>query len=114
MNIEEFRNHCLSLKGVTEKMPFEKANNDYDRNLLVFSIGDKWFCFVNIEMFDFCNLKSALFVGAAALQTEYDAACRVLEAYVFFTSGVKYLQKSSNIQKISIKFVSVIGVGICL
>lgn len=72
MSIEEFRNHCLSLKGVTEKMPFEKANDDYDRNLLVFSIGDKWFCFVNIEVFDFCNLKSAPDVSAA-LQTEYDA-----------------------------------------
>lgn len=72
MNIEEFRNHCLSLKGVTEKMPFEKANNDYDRNLLVFSIGDKWFCFVNIEVFDFCNLKSAPDVSVA-LQAEYDA-----------------------------------------
>ena len=33
---------------------------------------------------------------------------------MFFNSGVKYLQKSSNIQNISIKFVSVIGVGICL
>lgn len=59
-------------KVITEKMPFEKANNHYDRSLLVFSIGDKWFCFVNIEVFDFCNLKSALDVSAA-LQTEYDA-----------------------------------------
>lgn len=72
MNIEEFRQHCLSLNGVTEKMPFDKANNDYDRNLLVFSIGDKWFCFVNIEVFDFCNLKSAPDVSAD-LQAEYEA-----------------------------------------
>ena len=33
---------------------------------------------------------------------------------MFFNSVVKYLQKSSNIQNISIKFVSVIGVGIYL
>lgn len=58
MNIEDFRKYCLSLNGVTEKMPFGKATSEYDRNLLVFSIGDKWFCLVNIEVFDFCVIKS--------------------------------------------------------
>lgn len=72
MNIEDFRNHCLSLKGVTEKMPFAKAAGEYDRNLLVFSVGDKWFCFVNVDVFDFCNLKSSPDVSAE-LQTEYAA-----------------------------------------
>lgn len=57
MNIEDFRSYCLSLKGVHEKMPFEKAASEYDRNLLVFCVADKWFCFVNIDVFDFCNLK---------------------------------------------------------
>lgn len=38
-------------------MPFVKAASEYDRNLLVFYIVDKWFCFVNIDVFDFCNLK---------------------------------------------------------
>lgn len=57
MNIEEFRTYCLSFKGVHEKMPFEKATSDYDRNLLVFCVADKWFCFVNIDVFDFCNIK---------------------------------------------------------
>ena len=47
-------------------------NYDYDRNLLVFSIGDKWFCFVNIEVFDFCDLKSAPDVSAD-LQAEFEA-----------------------------------------
>ena len=41
MNIEDFRTYCLSLKGVTEKMPFGKAASEYDRNLLVFSVLDK-------------------------------------------------------------------------
>lgn len=59
MNIEDFRAYCLSLKGVTEKMPFGKATSAYDRNLLVFSVLDKWFCFVNVDVFDFCNLKCA-------------------------------------------------------
>ena len=72
MNIETFRNHCLSLKGVTEKMPFNKATSPYDRNLLVFSINNKWFCFVNIEVFDFCNLKSSPEISAQ-LQEEFDA-----------------------------------------
>ncbi len=57
MNIEDFRNYCLSFRGVQEKMPFEKATSPYDRNLLVFCVVDKWFCFVNIEVFDFCNIK---------------------------------------------------------
>lgn len=57
MNIEEFRTYCLSFKGVHDKMPFEKATSEYDRNLLVFYVLDKWFCFVNIDVFDFCNIK---------------------------------------------------------
>lgn len=38
-------------------MPSEKASSEYDRNLLVFCVRDKWFCFVNIDVFDFCDLK---------------------------------------------------------
>lgn len=60
MNIEDFRTYCLSFRGVHEKMPFEKAASEYDRNLLVFCIADKWFCFVNIDVFDFCDLKCPL------------------------------------------------------
>lgn len=57
MNIEDFRTYCLSLPGVQEKMPFGKAASAYDRDLLVFSVADKWFCFVNIEEFDVCCIK---------------------------------------------------------
>lgn len=57
MNIEDFRTYCLSFKGVHDKMPFEKAASEYDRNLLVFYVAGKWFCFVNIDVFDFCNIK---------------------------------------------------------
>lgn len=57
MNIEDFRKYCLSFRRVHEKMPFDKATSEYDRNLLVFCVADKWFCFVNIDVFDFCNLK---------------------------------------------------------
>ncbi|MCM1151255.1 MAG: MmcQ/YjbR family DNA-binding protein [Alistipes sp.] len=57
MNIEDFRAWCLSMEGASEKMPFGKAASDYDRNLLVFEVAGKWFCFVNIDLFDFCNIK---------------------------------------------------------
>jgi predicted DNA-binding protein (MmcQ/YjbR family) len=57
MNIESFRDYCLSLTGAHDNLPFQKANTEYDRNILVFSVIDKWFCFVNVDNFDFCNLK---------------------------------------------------------
>lgn len=57
MDLETFRNHCLSLKQANEKMPFDKAKADYDKNLLVFSVFDKWFCFFNVDAFDFCDIK---------------------------------------------------------
>lgn len=50
MNIEEFREFCLSFKGATEKMPF-------DRTTLVFYVGGKMFCLTDIEDFEFINLK---------------------------------------------------------
>lgn len=57
MNIEDFRKYCLSFKGAHDKMPFGKAGSEYDKNLLVFSVMDKWFCFVNVDEFDFCDIK---------------------------------------------------------
>ena len=49
-NIEDFRNYCLSFKGVTEKFPF-------DETTLVFYVMGKMFCLVDINDFDYCNLK---------------------------------------------------------
>ena len=57
MNIEEFRNYCLSLEGVREKMPFTGVKDKYSRDVLCFYVADKWFCFVNIEVFDLCCIK---------------------------------------------------------
>ena len=48
MNVEEFREYCLSLKGVEEKMPFVNVADRYSRDVLCFYVGDKWFCFVNV------------------------------------------------------------------
>lgn len=57
MNIEEFREYCLSFEGVHDDFPFGKATSEYDRNLLVFYAGDKWFCFVNAVEFDCCTVR---------------------------------------------------------
>lgn len=57
MNIEEFREYCLSFRGVSERMPFPNVSDAYSREVLCFYVFDKWFCFVNIEIFDFCCLK---------------------------------------------------------
>lgn len=51
MNIEEIREYCLSLKGVTEEFPF-------DKNTLVFKVGGKMFCLTNLEGDLSINLKN--------------------------------------------------------
>ncbi|MDQ0639938.1 putative DNA-binding protein (MmcQ/YjbR family) [Pedobacter sp. W3I1] len=57
MNAETLREYCLSFEGVTDKMAFTKASAEYDRNLLAFYVKEKWFCFFNVDEFDFCTLK---------------------------------------------------------
>lgn len=71
MNIEEFREYCLSFRGACDKMPFGRATSEYDRNLLVFCVLDKWFCLVNIDVFDFCIIKGAP-DDIGELQARYD------------------------------------------
>lgn len=51
MNIEEFREYCIQKKGVTEAFPF-------DKNTLVFKVMGKMFALIDVEAFDFVNLKS--------------------------------------------------------
>ncbi len=50
MNIESFRSHCLSKKGVTEDFPF-------DENTLVFKVMGKIFALTDLESFQSINLK---------------------------------------------------------
>ena len=50
MNIEEFRDYCLSKKGVTEETPF-------DVDTLVFKVMGKMFALTGITAFDKINLK---------------------------------------------------------
>ncbi|MBN2662437.1 MAG: MmcQ/YjbR family DNA-binding protein [Bacteroidales bacterium] len=50
MNIEDYRNFCLSFKGVSEHLPFNETT-------LVFKIMGKMFALVDIDIYDFVNLK---------------------------------------------------------
>ena len=43
MDIEEFREYCLSIKGTTESLPFR------GHNILVFKVMDKMFCYIPLE-----------------------------------------------------------------
>ena len=50
MNIEEYRNYCISKKGVSESFPF-------DETTLVFKVMGKMFALAGIEEFSYINLK---------------------------------------------------------
>lgn len=50
MNIEDFREYCLSKPAVTEAFPF-------DENVLVFKVGGKIFSLCDINSFSSINLK---------------------------------------------------------
>jgi len=65
MNIEEFRDFCLSLKATTEDMPF-------DENVLVFKVKGKIFALTNINNFSSINLKCDP-EKAISLREEYQA-----------------------------------------
>ena len=51
-------------------MPFPNVPDQYSRDVLCFYVADKWFCFVNIEIFDFCCIKCNP-DESVELQTEY-------------------------------------------
>lgn len=50
MDIEQFRNFCLSLEDVTEEFPFGP-------NTLVYKVKGKMFALTDLEMFESVNLK---------------------------------------------------------
>lgn len=53
MNIEDFRNYCLSLPQAKENSPWTEPQY---QNLITFTVADKWFCLLDIEN-KFCDLK---------------------------------------------------------
>lgn len=56
MDIEAFRDYCLSLPGSYEKMPFEHFFKG-KHSFLAFYVGGKMFCFFDLEAADRCTLK---------------------------------------------------------
>lgn len=50
MNIEQFREYCLKMNAVTEDFPF-------DNTTLVFRVGNKIFALMNVDHFEYVNLK---------------------------------------------------------
>lgn len=52
MNIEDYRNYCLSKKGVTESIPFSKLPN-----VLVFKVRNKMFTATDITSFASFSIK---------------------------------------------------------
>lgn len=54
MNVEAFRDFCLSLSQVQENSPW---TNPLYRNLITFTIGGKWFCLFDPDK-KFIDIKS--------------------------------------------------------
>lgn len=81
MNIEEFREFCLSLPDVTEKMPFGAFR--WAKDILAFYTKGKMFCFFDISKFDKCTIKYDPMV-IDELKANYNAVD------VPFNSSLKY------------------------
>ena len=56
MNIEEYREYCLSVKGATECMPF-------DEHTLVFKVMDKMFTFATLRPKEYLGRSSVGYGG---------------------------------------------------
>ncbi len=56
MNVEEFRDFCLSFPDTQEGMPFEGFFKN-SRSILVFYVGKKMFCLFDLNKFDRCTIK---------------------------------------------------------
>jgi predicted DNA-binding protein (MmcQ/YjbR family) len=65
MNLEQFREYCIQMPHVTEHFPF-------DNETLVFKVSGKIFALVNINNFQFVNLKCDP-ERSTELREKYDA-----------------------------------------
>lgn len=57
MDVESFRNFCLSFDGVEEKTPFGKFAARYD-SILVFYVCGHMFCMIDLEDFSYAVVKN--------------------------------------------------------
>lgn len=78
MNIEDYRNYCLSKAGVTEEFPF-------DNNTLVFKVMNKMFALADVDLFESINLKC-----------DPENAIRLREKYPAVTAGYHMNKKHWN------------------
>lgn len=72
MNIEELREYCLSMEGVTEKTPFGKFARRFD-SILVFYVLDHMFCMTDMDCFISVTVKSTP-DEVEGLHSAYDSA----------------------------------------
>lgn len=70
MDAEEFRQYCLSLGEVSEKMPFGRFSERYD-SILAFYVRGHMFCFVDVDDFTYVNVKVSAEKKDELFQTRY-------------------------------------------
>ena len=73
MNVEEFRDYCLSLPDVTEATPFEKFSRG-KYTILVFYINSHMFCYFKIDEFSNITIKCDP-TKIVELKEMYQAVC---------------------------------------
>ncbi|MFT5914597.1 MAG: putative DNA-binding protein (MmcQ/YjbR family) [Flammeovirgaceae bacterium] len=83
MNIEQFREFCLSLAGTSESMPF-------DDKTLVFKVMNKMFALTDIEGFESINLKC-----------DPEKAIELREKYVSVQPGYHMNKKHWNTTRVN-------------
>lgn len=88
MDIESFRNYCLSLPGSSEKMPFEKFFRG-KHSFLVFHVNGRMFCFFDIDKFDRCNIRCSP-ERIAELEATYEAVGRPYNLSPEYWIGVRF------------------------
>jgi predicted DNA-binding protein (MmcQ/YjbR family) len=71
MNIEEFREYCLSLPDVKEATPFEKFSRG-KFTILVFYVNSHMFCYFNVDDFSNITIKCDP-IEMAGLKEQYQA-----------------------------------------
>ncbi len=59
MNIEELRDYCLAMDGVSEKTPFGKFARRYDSLLVFYALGHM-FCIADMDDFTSVSFRSTL------------------------------------------------------
>lgn len=72
MNIEQFREYCLSFPDTHEGTPFDDfmSHRHDPHSVLVFFVEDKMFCYFDINTFDKCTIKCSP-EDIAALKEKY-------------------------------------------